>query len=289
MCAVMQLLSLFFLMNRRADSAANVEESCTVKPSLLQVGKHVVAQPGPEEDIASSMGAALIPPTSSVAQRQIAEGCSGDAWFNGGVDDPRPGSANPWQFSTCNRSKLIWEDLQRELAAQHWLTSPRNVLSFGCSVGYEAREARGRYPGAEVWGYDIESSAIEAAKASFNMNSLFFTSDSSKLPQSFDLVMMNNVLYSHMTHAEVRSLLNKLVSFAAEDGLVEITIFDPDEYCYPGDVKNSCEGFGFDPKIAWDVLHELVKEDASMIARTNYGMSFMFVAKGPFNISAVKE
>lgn len=217
-------------------------------------------------------------------EQQLDLGCSSDAWFNGGVAAPAQGSANPWQFSSCNRSKLIFEDLQQVLAAQQWLSSPQNLLSFGCSVGYEAREARGRYPESDVWGYDIEDEAVESARAAWSMSNLTFTSNSSMLPGSFDLVMMNNVLYSSMSHTQVRSLFKELFSLAAEGGVVEITIFDPEKYCYPGDVKNSCEGFGFDPKIAWDVLHEIVRDTASVTASTNHGLSFMFVAKGPFNI-----
>lgn len=181
---------------------------------------------------------------------------------------------NPWKSSWCNRTKSLLDDLQTIIAKQQqpcgWTDQPRSVLSFGCSIGIETREAKARYPGAIVYGYDIDPGIIEKAKMSTDPSlNIRYSSNLEDLPRSFDLVLVNNILYKYISPSDFRSFLKQLVDLLdPQRGLLELMIYDRALYP-PCDKAAACEGFKFDPSVAWNTIQEFWPEEARyMPART---------------------
>lgn len=176
-----------------------------------------------------------------------------------------PSGSNPWHSSTCQRTKTILDSVQQMVSTQSWSCpdwseQPKKVLSFGCSVGIEAEEAKARFPMAEVLGYDIDASTIAKAKRRTNpgLNISFF----SRLPelpeQGFDLILVNNVLYNKMSTTDFRKFFQQLLGLLnPKSGLLELQIYD-NALQGPCSTESWCKGMQFDSSVAWQGIKELL-------------------------------
>eukprot|EP00441_Pelagodinium_beii_P013732 CAMPEP_0197663336 /NCGR_PEP_ID=MMETSP1338-20131121/57027_1 /TAXON_ID=43686 ORGANISM="Pelagodinium beii, Strain RCC1491" /NCGR_SAMPLE_ID=MMETSP1338 /ASSEMBLY_ACC=CAM_ASM_000754 /LENGTH=245 /DNA_ID=CAMNT_0043241645 /DNA_START=56 /DNA_END=790 /DNA_ORIENTATION=+ len=169
--------------------------------------------------------------------------------------------ANPWQTSWCNRTKRIlnaygglMEVLAKDSCPTAWNANPRKLLSFGCSIGIEAEEAKYRYPSADVFGIDIDEDVVEKAKhrTRSDLNITFVSKVEDLEPKSFDLILVNNVLYKYMKPSEFRVFLRRVLDLLEpEKGVLELMIYDRrvQAPCNKGD--GQCENFTFDSQVAW--------------------------------------
>jgi hypothetical protein len=164
----------------------------------------------------------------------------GDSWkdvdnnnhFENQVDGVDVVGTNARQTSYCSRSKKILDDLQQVLQVQfeksQWSVKPKRILSVGCSIGYEARELRGRYPHAEIVGFDINAPVVEMANAKWDPAlKMRFTSNKSDVPANyFDLITVNNVLVEPTEKEDFLSFLAEWRSWLQEDGgILEMEVF----------------------------------------------------------------
>jgi hypothetical protein len=176
-----------------------------------------------------------------------------------------PSGANPWHSSTCGRTKTILDSMQQMIVTQgwscpEWKELPRTVLSFGCSVGIEAEEAKARFPMAEVMGYDIDASTVARARRRTNpgLNISFFSRLTELPERSFDLILVNNVLYNKMSTSDFRKFFQQLLGLLTpKGGLLELQVYDSTMLPMCGN-STWCKGMRFDASVAWEGVKELL-------------------------------
>lgn len=153
-------------------------------------------------------------------------------------------SANPFHTSACWRSRQLMWDVRSFLTSRSsgvdmWALDeglgPRRVLSFGCSIGFEAVEAQAHFPHAEVHAYDLDADIVRLAQQQHGNHTncagapIAFTSNRSwLLLGGYDLVLCNHVLYGHMEPPQFRALLSLLVSLLSPRGTLELMVYDED-------------------------------------------------------------
>lgn len=208
------------------------------------------------------------------------------------------GGDNPWQTSWCNRTKRIldaYEGLMQVLAKDvcptAWTVNPKKLLSFGCSIGIEAEEARARYPAAQIFGFDVNADVVKKAqqRTKSELNITFVSKVEDLEPKSFDLIMVNNVLYKFMSPSQFRVFMRQALSLLnPETGVLELMIYDRRVQgpCLKGD--GQCENFTFDSQVAWDGLREFWPADVERMparscnsAITPSEFSTLFVSRHP--------
>jgi len=213
-------------------------------------------------------------------------------------DKTSPGGDNPWQTSWCNRTKRIldaYEGLMQVLAKDvcptAWNVNPKKLLSFGCSIGIEAEEARARYPAAQIFGFDVNADVIKKAqqRTKSELDITFVSKVEDLEPKSFDLIMVNNVLYNAMSPSQFRAFMQQALSLLnPETGVLELMIYDRRVQgpCFKGD--GQCENFTFDSQVAWDGLREFWPADVERLparscnsATTPSEFSTLFVSRHP--------
>lgn len=176
-----------------------------------------------------------------------------------------PSGTNPWHSSTCGRTKAILDGMQQMIVTQgwscpDWTEPPRTVLSFGCSVGIEAEEAKARFPMTEVMGYDIDASTVARARRRTNpgLNISFFSRLTELPERTFDLILVNNVLYNKMSTTDFRKFFQQLLGLLRpKGGLLELQVYDSTMLPACGN-STWCKGMRFDALVAWEGVKELL-------------------------------
>lgn len=92
------------------------------------------------------------------------------------------------------RHTNIIQEISSRLAAQG--RSPKKILSFGCSEGYECLDIKDTFPDSSVYGCDINHEALKQAKTIVGDSCTIFGSTDTELTKHgpFDLITVFNVL-----------------------------------------------------------------------------------------------
>ncbi|CAE8612869.1 unnamed protein product [Polarella glacialis] len=248
-----------------SDCPGSADSSTRLGASLLQSSRH------------THLSRNVSAPESALQGCDAKQDYFDDFQGNSQVADE---SANRWHYSDCARSKSYVDTFTDMVKNQSWKLQPSRILSFGCSVGFEPKEVKARFPEAEVWGYDLDAETIETARRDVDPQyNITFTSDRMELrPNSFEVVLINNVLYSYMSPGEFREFLRGALDLVHPGGVLELTIFDDTRYCTEPGARGAggyCEDYAFQEHVAWDVLAELLPNSSASF-KLDYP-SYMFV------------
>ncbi|MEO8401137.1 MAG: class I SAM-dependent methyltransferase [Gammaproteobacteria bacterium] len=105
---------------------------------------------------------------------------------------------------------------------------PTSFLDFGCGIGRSISIINQQFPQTELWGYDISSQSIEAAR--MRTKKAQFTNDLNDFPfGKFDVIFAANVFH-HIPLSERISALTRCKQLLAKNGrlfLFEHNPFNP--------------------------------------------------------------
>lgn len=99
------------------------------------------------------------------------------------------------------------------------------ILDYGCGVGLLSAHLKKALIGAQIDGFDVSKDSIERVSADL-LNQGTFTADFKSLGQSYDVVVISNVLH-HVTLADRRGLILKSASCLAPDGKLVVFEHNP--------------------------------------------------------------
>ena len=109
------------------------------------------------------------------------------------------------QLQTNNRTFLgrHWQEhsvLSRMFSAHHGL----RILSFGCSTGEELVSLQALFPGAEIFGCDVDWYSLQKARALLSGSANIFHSDGELINENgpYDIIVCNSVLLSRTTRKD---------------------------------------------------------------------------------------
>lgn len=106
---------------------------------------------------------------------------------------------------------------------------PQNILDLGCGDGTSCEYLRKHFPDAKIFGIDISSQSIEAAKGKQIENCNFESYDGNKIPyesESFDLILVACVFH-HVKKENHFDLLKELKRVLKTNGKLFIFEHNP--------------------------------------------------------------
>lgn len=101
------------------------------------------------------------------------------------------------------------------ILARRYTGTPRRILDFGCGIGKSLPLLEARFPGAELWGFDVSPVSLELAAHAAPKARL--SSDLTALPlASFDIILAANVFH-HIAPAERSDAMSRCASLLSPD------------------------------------------------------------------------
>ena len=132
---------------------------------------------------------------------------------------------NPDHYFSCGESALR---ILLEAVSRAGMPIPAQILDFGAGAGRVTRWLKSAFPASSIACCDVRAEHMQFLRTQFGVDAWTVGTDidALKIPGTYDLIWVGSVI-THLSEAETRRLIDKLLSACNVGGLLVLSFHGP--------------------------------------------------------------